>query len=101
VMMLLGANSRAVTQAVQERIDELKPGLPDGVTIETFYDRSELVDRTVRTVAINLIEGGALVIVILLLMLGNIRGGLLVASIIPLSLLMTFIAMNGIGVSAN
>lgn len=101
VMMLLGANSRAVTQAVQERIDELKPGLPAGVTIETFYDRSELVDRTVRTVAINLIEGGALVIVILLLMLGNIRGGLLVASIIPLSLLMTFIAMNGLGVSAN
>ena len=101
VMMLLGANSGDVAERVRTRIGELAPGLPPGVTIETYYDRSDLVDRTVRTVAVNLIEGGALVIVVLLLMLGNLRGGLLVASVIPLSLLFTFISMRFFGVSGN
>jgi cobalt-zinc-cadmium resistance protein CzcA len=101
VMMLLGENSRAVTERVKSRIDELEAGLPEGVTIEPFYDRSKLIDRAVNTVATNLIEGGTLVIVVLLLMLGNLRGGLIVASIIPLSLLITFIVMNGFGVSGN
>jgi cobalt-zinc-cadmium resistance protein CzcA len=101
VMMLMGANSRAVSQAVHARIESLTPTLPPGVTIETFYDRTELVNRTIRTVATNLIEGGVLVVVVLLLLLGNLRGGLLVASAIPLSMLAAFIAMNGLGVSGN
>lgn len=101
VMMLLGANSGEVSDRVRARIDELATGLPEGVTIETYYDRSELVDRTVRTVAVNLIEGGILVVVVLLLLLGNLRGGLLVASVIPLSLLFTFISMRFFGVSGN
>jgi cobalt-zinc-cadmium resistance protein CzcA len=101
VMMLMGENSRAVSRAVHARIESLTPTLPPGVTIETFYDRTELVNRTIRTVATNLLEGGVLVIVVLLLLLGNLRGGLLVASAIPLSMLAAFIAMNGFGVSGN
>lgn len=101
IMMLMGANSGEVTSAVRERLKELEPGLPKGVTIETYYDRTELVDRTIQTVAVNLIEGGVLVLVVLLLLLGNLRGGLLVALIIPISLLMTFIAMRVFGVSGN
>jgi cobalt-zinc-cadmium resistance protein CzcA len=101
VMMLMGANSGDVSRAVRARLDELALGLPPGVSIETYYDRSVLVDRTIRTVAVNLIEGGVLVIVVLLLMLGNLRGGLLVASVIPLSLLATFISMRFFGVSGN
>jgi cobalt-zinc-cadmium resistance protein CzcA len=101
VMMLMGANSGDVSKAVRERLDELSAGLPPGVTIETYYDRSVLVERTIRTVTTNLIEGGVLVIVVLLLMLGNLRGGLLVASVIPLALLMTFISMRFFGVSGN
>jgi cobalt-zinc-cadmium resistance protein CzcA len=101
VNMLVGANSAKVADAVEARIEAISPGLPEGVTIDAYYDRSELIDRTIKTVATNLIEGGALVIVVLLLMLGNLRGGLLVASIIPLSLLATFIAMRVFDVSAN
>lgn len=101
VMMLMGANSREVSRAVHERIEAIAPTLPPGVTIETFYDRTELVDRTVATVAKNLIEGGVLVIVVLLLLLGNLRGGLLVATAIPISMLAAFIAMNAFGVSGN
>lgn len=101
VMMLMGASSRAVAQAVHERIEDIVPTLPAGVTIETFYDRTELVDRTIATVAANLVEGGVLVVVVLLLMLGSLRGGLLVASAIPLSMLAAFIAMDAFGVSGN
>jgi cobalt-zinc-cadmium resistance protein CzcA len=101
VMMLMGASSGEVARAVRERIDELRLGLPEGVTIEVWYDRTELVDRTIRTVATNLIEGGVLVVVVLLLMLGNLRGGLLIASVIPLSLLATFVVMRQTGVSGN
>ncbi len=101
VMMLMGANSREVSRAVHDRIEEISPTLPAGVTIDTFYDRTNLVDRTIRTVATNLIEGGVLVIVVLLLLLGNLRGGLLVASVIPLSMLAAFIAMNAFEVSGN
>src|SRR5690554_389541 len=100
-MMLVGENSAEVADAVKERLEAIAPGLPKGVTIEAYYDRSELVDRTMRTVATNLIEGGVLVIVVLLLMLGNLRGGLLVASVIPLSLLVTFIVMRFFNVSGN
>ena len=100
-MMLLGENSRTVAEAVHERIGKIQPTLPKGVTIETFYDRTELVKRTIKTVATNLIEGGILVIAVLLLLLGNIRGGLLVAIAIPLSMLAAFIGMNALGLSGN
>ncbi len=101
VMMLMGENSREVSAAVDAKIQEISSSLPEGVTLETFYDRTDLVDRTVGTIITNLIEGGILVIIVLFLLLGNLRGGLLVASSIPLSMLATFIAMNAFGVSGN
>ncbi len=101
VMMQMGENSREVSRAVDERIQEIRSSLPKGVTIETFYDRTDLVDRTIRTVAINLFEGGVLVIVVLLLLLGNLRGGLLVASVIPLAMLCTFIVMKALEIPGN
>ena len=101
VMMLMGENSNEVARRVDARIDEIRPYLPEGVSLETYYDRTELVDRTIATVAKNLIEGGVLVIIVLLLLIGNIRGGLLVASVIPLSMLATFIGMHAMGVAGN
>jgi cobalt-zinc-cadmium resistance protein CzcA len=101
VMMLMGENSRVVVDRVKERIAQLEPTLPEGVSIEPFYDRTELVRRTIHTVAKNLTEGGLLVIVVLLLLLGNLRGGLVVASAIPLSMLAAFIAMKNLGISGN
>ncbi len=101
VMMLMGENSRTVSQAVDKKIEELKQFLPEGVTIDTFYNRTELVDRTITTVAKNLAEGGILVIIVLLLLLGNLRGGLIVASSIPLSMMVAFIAMRLTGLSGN
>jgi cobalt-zinc-cadmium resistance protein CzcA len=100
-MMLMGANAREVARDVEAKLEEIRPTLPRGVTVEVFYDRTDLVDRTIRTVATNLIEGGVLVVVVLLLLLGNIRGGLLVASVIPLSMLGAFIAMRAVGLSGN
>ena len=101
VMMLLGANSRTVARAVHAAVEELKRTLPPGVGIDTFYDRTELVDRTIRTVAWNLAEGGALVVLVLLLLLGDLRAGLIVASAIPLSMLVAFSAMRLAGISGN
>lgn len=101
VMMLMGENARVVSTNVHERIEEIQKSLPDGVTIDTFYDRTELVNRTIKTVAKNLIEGGILVVVILLLLLGNIRGGMIVALAIPLSMLVSFTAMRFAGLSGN
>ncbi len=100
-MMLKGANSRVVSQKVHEAITEIGETLPSGVSIETFYDRTKLVDRTVRTIKKNLIEGGVLVVLVLLLILGNVRAGLIVASAIPLSMLAAFILMNRFGISGN
>jgi len=100
-MMLMGANPREVARGVETKLAEIQPTLPPGVTVEAFYDRTDLVDRTIGTVATNLIEGGVLVVVVLLLLLGNIRGGLLVASVIPLSMLGAFIAMRVAGLSGN
>jgi len=100
-MMLMGANAREVARDVEAKLEEIRPTLPDGVRVEAFYDRTDLVDRTIRTVATNLIEGGILVVVVLLLLLGNVRGGLLVASVIPLSMLGAFIAMRAAGLSGN
>jgi cobalt-zinc-cadmium resistance protein CzcA len=101
VMMLMGANARVVVQGVKDKVAALAETLPPGVTIEAFYDRTELVDRTIHTVAKNLLEGGALVILVLLLVLGNLRGGLIVALSIPLSMLVAFTAMRAAGLSGN
>lgn len=101
VMMLMGENSRVVSKNVNDRIKEIQKTLPAGVSIDTFYDRTQLVNRTIKTVAINLAEGGMLVVIILLLLLGNFRGGLVVALSIPLSMLVAFTAMRIFGVSGN
>jgi cobalt-zinc-cadmium resistance protein CzcA len=101
VMMLMGANSRTVSEDVHAKIEEIQKTLPEGVTIDTFYNRTELVDRTIGTVLKNLGEGGLLVILVLLLLLGNLRGGLLVAAAIPLSMLVALTAMEGFGISGN
>lgn len=101
VMMLMGENSRVVVDRVKEKVAEVSKTLPKGVTIDTFYDRTDLVRRTIHTVAKNLIEGGLLVVVVLLLLLGSLRGGLIVAAAIPLSMLTAFIAMKEAGISGN
>ena len=101
VMMLMGENSRAVAQRVREKIDEIKQALPPGVEIDSYYDRTALVRKTIATVEKNLVEGGVLVIAVLLLLLGNIRGGLIVASAIPLSMLFAFTGMVQAGLSGN
>ncbi|HKO42385.1 MAG TPA: CusA/CzcA family heavy metal efflux RND transporter [Pyrinomonadaceae bacterium] len=100
-MMLKGANSRTVVDHVKERVEQVKKTLPQGVQLIPFYDRTELVDRTIWTVAKNLIEGALLVIVVLILLLGNWRGSLLVATIIPLSMLFAAILMRVFNVSGN
>lgn len=101
IMMLQGANADFVIQRVKKRLSELKSGLPKGVQVSVFYDRSKLITRTLTTVRNNLIEGGVLVILILFLLLGNLRGGLLVAATIPLSMLFAFICMRWAGISGN
>ncbi|MDQ3802352.1 MAG: CusA/CzcA family heavy metal efflux RND transporter [Acidobacteriota bacterium] len=100
-MMLKGENSRTVVERVKERVEQVKKTLPKGVELIPFYDRTELVDRTVWTVAKNLIEGALLVVVVLILLLGNWRGSLLVATIIPLSMLFAAILMRVFNVSGN
>ena len=101
VMMLAGENSRAVAKRVQERVAKLADELPDGVTIDTFYNRTELVDRTLSTVKKNLLEGALLVILILFVFLGNFRAALVVASVIPMSFLGAAFLMVRTGVSGN
>jgi cobalt-zinc-cadmium resistance protein CzcA len=101
VMMLKGANSNDVIARVKERMAEIQKSLPEGVTIEPLLDRSKLIAQTTGTVSTNLIEGALIVIFILVFLLGNWRGGLIVASTIPLSLLFAFILMNYFGVWAN
>lgn len=100
-MMLKGENSRVVVDRVKEKIETVQRALPDTVTIEPFYDRAELVNKTIKTVQTNLIEGGILVILILVLLLYNLRGGFIVASVIPLSMLFAVIMMVATGVSGN
>jgi cobalt-zinc-cadmium resistance protein CzcA len=100
-MMLRGENSRTVVERVKERVEQIRTTLPKGVELVPFYDRTELVDRTIGTVEKNLIEGALFVIAILILLLGNWRGALLVSSIIPLSMLFAAICMVAFGVSGN
>lgn len=101
ILMLKGANSNKVIAAVKERIAEIQKSLPKGVRIEPFLDRSTLISSTITTVSTNLVEGALIVIFILVLLLGNWRGGLIVASTIPLSLLFAFVLMDYFGVWAN
>ncbi len=101
VMMLKGANAREVIQNVSERIASIQKSLPKGVKIEPFLNRSDLVDRAIGTVSRNLLEGALIVIFILVLLLGNLRAGLIVASVIPLAMLFAISLMNFFGVSGN
>ena len=99
VIMLKGENGKRVIQRVKARLASMR--LPPGVAIRSFYDQSSVIDRTIRTVEKNLLEGGALVVVVLLLFLGNVRAALIVAAVIPLSMLIAFLGMRTFGVSAN
>jgi len=101
VQMLAGANASQVVEDVKRKIAEIQPSLPQGVRIVPFYDRADFVSRVIGTVEKNLIEGGLLVVAVLLLLLGNVRGGLIVASAIPLSMLMAFTGMVQAGISGN
>lgn len=101
VMMLKGENSNAVVNRVKDRMAEIQKTLPEGVEIEAFLDRSALVGRAIGTVEKNLIEGALIVILVLILFLGNFRAGLIVASVIPLSMLFAVSMMNLFGVSGN
>ncbi len=101
VVGLRGADASQVVHAVRARLDELKPGLPPGLRIDVFYDRSTLIERAVGTVRGALLEATALVVVLLLLFLGNVRAALVVALTLPLAALITFLLMRGFGLSAN
>jgi heavy metal efflux system protein len=101
VMMLKGANAHEVIENVETRIKSIQKSLPAGVKIEPYLNRSDLVNRSIGTVSKNLIEGALIVIFILVLLLGNLRAGLIVASVIPLSMLFAFSLMNLFGVSGN
>jgi len=100
-MMLIGENSRDVVQRVKERLTEIESTLPAGVSLEIMYDRSALIERTLNTVLRNLLEGGALVALVLLLMLGSVRAGLIVALAIPLSMLFAANLMYATAISAS
>jgi cobalt-zinc-cadmium resistance protein CzcA len=99
--MLMGENSRAVSQRVAERLEEVRKSLPPGVKVETVYDRTQLVDRTIATVSKSLVEGALLVIAVLFLFLGNLRAALVTALVIPLSMLFTVTGMVSNRISGN
>lgn len=101
VMMLKGANSSEVIKNVKERVAQIQKTMPKGVVIEPFLDRTKMVNHAIGTVTKNLMEGALIVVFILVLFLGNIRAGLVVASVIPLSMLVAIILMNLFGVSGN
>ena len=100
-VMLLGGNSRSVSEAVSAKLEEINKTLPKGITAEPVYNRTVLVDKTIATVQKNLLEGAVLVVVVLLVMLGNVRAALLTAMVIPLSMLMLMTGMVQTKVSAN
>ncbi len=100
-LMLKGANSSEAIDNVHERVEEVRKSVPEGVGLYPYLDRSVLVEKTIRTVQHNLLEGGLIVIGVLILLLGNLRAGLIVASVIPLAMLFALIMMNQFGVSAN
>ena len=100
-MMLKGANANVVTKTLEERVAKVQKMLPEGVTIEPYLNRSELVNRNISTVVYNLIEGAIIVFLVLIIFLGNVRAGMIVASVIPLAMMFGFILMRIFGVSAN
>lgn len=100
-MMLKGANANVVTGELEKRVEKLQKILPQGVSIEPYLNRSALVNRNISTVVHNLIEGAVIVFIVLIVFLGNVRAGLIVASVIPLSMLFAFIMMRIFNVSAN
>jgi cobalt-zinc-cadmium resistance protein CzcA len=100
-LMLKGENSNAVTERVKEKMIQINKSLPEGVVAEAFIDRGKLVNNAIGTVTKNLLEGALIVIFVLILFLGNLRAGLIVASVIPLSMLFAVILMNYFGVSGN
>jgi heavy metal efflux system protein len=101
VLMLKGENSNEVITNIKERVKIIEKSLPEGVVIEAFLDRSKLVKNAIHTVSKNLIEGGLIVIFVLVLLLGNLRAGIVVASVIPLAMLFAVSMMNLFGVSGN
>jgi cobalt-zinc-cadmium resistance protein CzcA len=101
VMMLIGQNSRVVVEDVKRKLAEIQKDLPEGVTIHSYYDRAEFIDRMLKTVAINLGEGAALVVAVLFLTLGTLRGSLLAALAIPLSMGVAVIGMRQLGVTGT
>lgn len=101
ILMMKGANGNQVIADVKKRMAEIQAALPEGLIIESFVDRSKLVNAAIKTVATNLIEGALIVLVVILLLLGNIRAGLIAASVIPLSMLFAFIIMGYTGVVGN
>ncbi len=101
VIMLRGQNSKTVIERVKQALDGIRRSLPEGVSIVPFYDQSVVIDGTIRTVRYNLLQGGALVVAILFLFLGNLRAALIVAAVIPLSMLVAFLGMRWFGITAN
>ncbi|WP_444901639.1 efflux RND transporter permease subunit [Microbulbifer sp. SSSA007] len=101
VFMLVGENSRTVAGAVGEKLEDIKQSLPPGITLTAVYDRTGLVDQTLRTIQTNLMEGALLVIAVLFLLLGNVRAAILTALVIPVAMLMTITGMVQARVSAN
>ena len=101
VMMLKGANSNIVIKNIKERIAKIQKTLPEGVVVEPFLDRTKMVNNSISTVGKNLTEGAIIVLLVLIFFLGNIRAGLIVASVIPLAMLFAVILMNLFGVSGN
>ena len=100
-MMLKGANANVVTGELEKRVEKIQKILPEGVSIEPYLNRSALVNRNISTVVHNLIEGAIIVFIVLIVFLGNVRAGLIVASVIPLAMLFAFIMMRIFNVSAN
>lgn len=101
VLMQKGENAVRVIENVKDRIKSIEKSLPEGLAIDVFVDRTKLIDRTISTVSTNLLEGALIVIFVLILFLGNLRAGLIVASVIPLAMLFAVSMMNLFGVSAN
>ncbi|MCE9557437.1 MAG: CusA/CzcA family heavy metal efflux RND transporter [Armatimonadetes bacterium] len=101
VMMLKGANGQTVANAIHAKMNEIKAQVPPDIKVETVYNRAELVDGVLGTVEKSLLEGAALVVVVLVLLLGNVRGALIVAVAIPLSMICAIIGMNRFGISGN
>ncbi|MGE0823054.1 MAG: efflux RND transporter permease subunit [Candidatus Binatia bacterium] len=101
VILLKGENAKDVSKEIKARVAEIQKGLPSGISLQAFYDQTEVIDRTSRTLRTNLLEGSLLVILVLFVFLQDVRAALLVALVIPLSLLAGFIGMRVFGVSAN